>query len=75
VNSDSKKLEATVALWPAQMNVFGSKKRFRVLVAGRRFGKTELAMAELLNAALGDDKKVWYVAPSYRRQSVLCGNG
>ncbi len=67
MNSDSKKLEATVALWPAQMNVFGSKKRFRVLVAGRRFGKTELAMAELLNAALGDDKKVWYVAPSYRQ--------
>lgn len=54
-------------LRPAQMDVFRAKERFRVLVAGRRFGKTHLAMLELLRAAAGSDKKVWYVAPSYRQ--------
>jgi hypothetical protein len=67
VKRDSKKLEARLKLRPAQMKVFHSKKRFRVLVAGRRFGKTHLAMVELLRSAMGDDRKVWYVAPSYRQ--------
>ncbi len=55
------------SLRPAQMEVFLDEKRFRVLVAGRRFGKTHLAMIELLRAAWGKDRKVWYVAPSYRQ--------
>ncbi len=54
-------------LRPAQMEVFLSNKRFRVLVAGRRFGKTHLAMIELLRASLGADRNVWYVAPNYRQ--------
>jgi hypothetical protein len=59
--------ELKINLRPAQMRVFRNEERFRVLVAGRRFGKTHLAMLELLRAAMGDDKKVWYVAPSYRQ--------
>ncbi|MBV9406674.1 MAG: terminase family protein [Acidobacteriaceae bacterium] len=35
----------------AQAQVFNCPKRFRVLVAGRRFGKTHLALWELLRAA------------------------
>ena len=42
-----------IGLRPAQMNVFRCDKRFRVLVAGRRFGKTHLALVELLRAAWG----------------------
>lgn len=56
-----------VRLRPAQMEVFRCSKRFRVLVAGRRFGKTHLALVELLRAACGPGRKVWYVAPSYRQ--------
>ena len=37
----------TVSLHPPQWKVFRSPERFRVLVAGRRFGKTYLAMTEL----------------------------
>jgi hypothetical protein len=48
-----------------QFQVFASPKRFRVLVAGRRFGKTELALAELFRAAKSSPNQlVWYVAPS-----------
>jgi hypothetical protein len=38
-----------------------------VLVAGRRFGKTFLALVELCRAAWGAGRTVWYVAPTYRQ--------
>ena len=36
----------------AQGEVFSCEKRFRVLVAGRRFGKSYLACVELLRGAI-----------------------
>ena len=39
-------------LHPAQMQVFRDSTRFRVLAAGRRFGKSYLAVAEASCAAL-----------------------
>src|SRR3954453_738857 len=56
-----------IGLRPAQMNVFRCDKRFRVLVAGRRFCKTHLALVELLRAAWGKGRTAWYIAPSYRQ--------
>ena len=50
-----------------QAQVFDSDRRFRVLVAGRRFGKTYLAVTELLRAAWGKGRIAWYVAPTYRQ--------
>ena len=44
-----------------QCEVFRSERRFRVLVAGRRFGKTYLALVELCRAAWGRGRTVWYV--------------
>jgi hypothetical protein len=40
-----------VSLKPPQSDVFSCDQRFRVLVAGRRFGKTYLALVELCQAA------------------------
>jgi hypothetical protein len=57
----------TIGLRPAQMEVFRCEKRFRVLVAGRRFGKTHLALVELLRGAGSMGRTAWYVAPSYRQ--------
>src|SRR5947209_6581810 len=51
----------------AQGQVFCSDKRFRVLVAGRRFGKTYLALVELCQAAWGPGRLAWYVAPTYKQ--------
>lgn len=49
-----------------QAQVFRSKARYRVLVAGRRFGKTNLARTEIIRAARGSGKKlIWYVAPTF----------
>jgi hypothetical protein len=49
-----------------QWEVFCCEKRFRALVAGRRFGKTYLAMVELCQAAWEPNHLAWYVAPTYR---------
>ena len=55
-----------VNLSKAQLQVLTCDKRFRVLVAGRRFGKTQLALVELLRASFNRGT-AWYVAPSYRQ--------
>jgi len=55
-----------MSLSDAQQQVAKSNKRFRVLVTGRRFGKTHLAIRELCKAAAEPNRLVWYVAPSYR---------
>jgi phage terminase large subunit len=49
----------------AQTTVAKSKARFRVLCAGRRFGKSILAIRELAKFASQPNKNVWYVAPTY----------
>src|SRR5579862_1832163 len=56
-----------VRLKNPQWKVFNSPARFRVLVAGRRFGKTFLSMIELCRAAWGRGRLAWYVAPSYKQ--------
>lgn len=40
--------------------------RFRVVVAGRRFGKTHLSIRELAYHARLPNKEVWYIAPTYK---------
>jgi hypothetical protein len=52
---------------PAQMEVKNSSARFRVLSAGRRFGKSRLAIWECIHEATRTaGRRVWYVAPSYK---------
>lgn len=53
-------------LTQAQSDIFNSGSRWRVVVAGRRFGKTFLSTAELLRDALkGKGRNCWYIAPTY----------
>ena len=63
-----------ILLRPAQMRVFTCDKRFRVLVAGRRFGKTYLAAVELLRAASVPGRMVWYLGPSYKQAKRIAWN-
>lgn len=56
-----------------QATVYCSSARFRVLVSGRRFGKTILSIEELLREAqTGHSKRCWYVAPTYRQAQQIC---
>src|SRR5207302_6513421 len=56
-----------IVLKRAQGKIFRCADRFRVLAAGRRFGKTYLALTELCRAAWGSGRLAWYVAPTYRQ--------
>ena len=47
-----------------QRTVICCEKRFRMLVAGRRFGKTQVALVELIRAICARNKTAWYVAPT-----------
>jgi phage terminase large subunit len=50
----------------AQDQVANDATRFRVVVAGRRFGKTHLSIRELCKHAKEPGREVWYVAPTYK---------
>ena len=51
----------------AQGEVFNNESRFRVLVAGRRFGKSYLSCIEHLKAAISRPGETYfYCAPTYR---------
>jgi len=56
-----------ILLKDPQATVFQCDQRFRVLVAGRRFGKTFLALVELCQAAWAPGRLAWYVAPTYKQ--------
>lgn len=53
-------------LHPKQMEVYQVPYRFKVVVAGRRWGKTILAKTLIIKYARIPGRLVWYVAPSYR---------
>ncbi len=61
-----------VLLKRPQWTVFSCDQRFRVPVAGRRFGKTFLALVELCRAAWGPGRLAWYVAPTYVMGRRIC---
>lgn len=50
---------------PAQSKIYSDTHRFRVLVCGRKFGKTTLASEELGDCAFSKDgRRVIYIAPT-----------
>lgn len=55
-----------MALSETQLTVAKDIHRFRVVVAGRRWGKTTLAIREMCKIAKDPDKDVYYIAPTYR---------
>jgi len=52
-------------LLPIQKDIINNQSRFKVLIAGRRFSKTFIAMNSLAKYASQPKKKVMYIAPTY----------
>ena len=64
-----------ILLHPKQAEVFWCPKRFRVVNAGRRFGKTTLAIAELIRAgSLIPGSKSIYFAPTISQARDIAWN-
>jgi hypothetical protein len=59
------KMKTTIQLHPQQFKIFSDKHRFKVIRAGRRFGKSVLAVITLITAALETPGVYWFVAPFY----------
>ena len=55
-----------ISLTKPQYQVSSSDKRFRVLVSGRRFGKTYLCITEMMKYATRVNIDIWYVAPTFK---------
>ncbi|MBW2647194.1 MAG: terminase family protein [Deltaproteobacteria bacterium] len=61
-------MELNIDLHPAQLAIFNSEARFKIVSAGRRFGKSRLAAWLLLIKALqSDSKDVFYVGPTFQQ--------
>ena len=55
-----------------QQTVANDENRFKVLVTGRRFGKTHLCIRELCKSAAKNPGSInWYVSPSYRMSKQI----
>jgi len=68
VSSAQRVARNNTPLSDPQHKVWSSPARFRVLVAGRRFGKTYLDVHEMVRAAMtGHERRVWFIAPTYRQ--------
>ena len=57
-----------------QKEIFDCDKRWRVTITGRRFGKTWLCIQEMAKFARHKNKRVWYVAPTYRMAKDIVWN-
>lgn len=57
--------EDRLRLHPGQFEVFKTRSRFKVVVAGRRWGKTQLAKTAMIKMARIKKRLIWYVAPTY----------
>jgi hypothetical protein len=54
-----------------QAEVAFSDSRFKVVIAGRRWGKTYLAIRELARTCRLPNKRAFYVAPTYRQAKQI----
>ena len=57
-----------------QKAIIEAPNRFRVLITGRRFGKTFLCIQELAKFSRYPKRKCWYVAPTYRMAKDIVWN-
>ena len=60
-----------MALSVPQQTIADDNHRFKVVVAGRRFGKTHLAIRELCFHAKDPEQEVVYCAPTYRQAKMI----
>ena len=65
-----------VKLLDWQTKVWDDPHRYKVLVCGRRAGKTTLSILKLLNDASGEESRFpwWYTAPTYRQAKGIAWN-
>lgn len=72
-NNNEQEVEFKINLYlhPAQEAIVASKARFKIVAAGRRFGKTMLAAILVIIKGLSEpDQNIWWVAPSHQQARI-----
>ena len=65
-------MKITYKLHDSQHQAFSDDARFIVIAAGRRFGKTVLAIMKAIKVALDVPKaNIWFVCPTYRQAEMI----
>jgi phage terminase large subunit len=65
-------VKITYKLHDSQHQAFSDDSRFIVIAAGRRFGKTVLAIMKAIKVALDIPKaNIWFVCPTYRQAEMI----
>ena len=54
-----------------QKQILKHPARFKVLACGRRWGKSELGLTDILTAAHLQHKRCWWIAPTYQMASQI----
>lgn len=54
-----------------QLEIINSPARYKVVVCGRRWGKTMMAINILIEKALKERGTYWYTAPTYRQAKMI----
>ena len=68
-------MNETITFHQAQSLIASDTHRFRVVCAGRRFGKTQLCVWEMFAVAIGyADARVAYIAPTYQQARDIAWN-
>ena len=55
-----------ITLTKPQHQVSKSQSRFRVLISGRRFGKTYVCITEMMKYATRPNQNIWYCTPTFK---------
>lgn len=66
--------KVSITLHSKQMEVYSSPHRFKVVTAGRRWGKTALSRTLMMRAGKKANARVWYIAPTFRMAKQIMWN-
>ena len=72
INTLPRNRAVPLMLKPAAMEVFRDATRYKVIGAGRRWGKTRLSLAWLIHCAMVQPGSLaYYVSPTYRSSKTI----
>jgi hypothetical protein len=60
-----------IRLTPWQNSVWDNPARFKIINTGRRTGKTTVSVVKMLYEASFGNKRIWYIAPTYRQAKQI----
>ncbi|MBC8428081.1 MAG: terminase [Candidatus Pelagibacter sp.] len=64
-------IQTKIQITPQIKEILLNKARYKIIVAGRQWGKTHCAIAWLLRGTQQPYERRWYIAPSYRMAKTI----